>query len=67
MPTMYTLEAGTHQLASHEGRRVEIKGRLMPPRPARAAGTSPSIATGIQRIAVDAIEEIAEDCPVPKR
>lgn len=64
--TSYALVGHTQELERHKGHRVEITGKLMPPRPATGTAAGKSAASGVQRLSVDTIKMLSTECPATK-
>ncbi len=63
--TSYSLQGLTSELANHKGQRVEIEGQLLPRDSAESGRKAPAAAT--QRIAVQTIKMIAQQCGSPQK
>lgn len=64
--TSYALVGHTEELARHKGHRVEISGRLMPPRPATNTAAGKSAASGVKRLSIDSIKMLSTECPATR-
>lgn len=59
--TAYALEGREDELARYKGQRVEITGRLAPPKPSATGATSPTLKAGIRRVQVESVKQIVGD------
>lgn len=64
--TSYALVGHAQELERHKGHRVEITGKLMPPRPATGTTAGKSAASGVQRLSIDTIKMLSTECPATR-
>jgi hypothetical protein len=66
--TAYALEGHEDELARFKGQRVEITGRLAPPKPSATGANSPTLKAGIRRLQVESVKKIeGEACTATPR
>ncbi len=58
----YALEGHESELGGHTGHRVEVTGRLAPPRSSGQGAGRAAATTGVQRIVVEAVKMIETGC-----
>jgi hypothetical protein len=62
-PTSYALEGHEAEFANHTGHRIEVTGKLAPPRSSgRGASQNPQFAAGVQRLQVESFKMLAPNC-----
>jgi hypothetical protein len=64
--TSYALVGHELELEKHKGHRIEITGKLMPPRPPTGTTAGKSAASNVRRISVDTIKMVSTECPAQK-